>query len=203
MRIAKFFIICTVLYVLTAGIKVFAQVVTVRKMNKQPAAATYKQVNTKNLQLVNHIKTCKPYRETLDSDLSGVDFNFLLTIDGWQDNKCIMNFQAKSQGINNSFKSIYGVDSSQAAVYTFEPNIRCAFTKAQLQSVGDSILQEQERNMGARNNMLKNPSDINLTNFYNLSDNDRKLLDILLNQNACTILNVNDSNEVFNLFFEL
>lgn len=187
---------------------VFAQpVTTVRKVNPQNKTSvpevkkypsTHPQRTSKVQQsspLAKNMKMCKPYRETMVSDMGGVDFNFLISIDGWVNNKCIVNFNAQSSGINSMFKSLYGVDSSQAQIYTFEPKIRCEFTRQQLEYVGDSILQEEERNAGAKNNMLKNPNNISVSSS-NMSASDERLLDVVINQGACKILNGGDMGKM-------
>ena len=94
------------------------------------------------------------------------------------------------------FNNLYGVDPSMAQIMTFEPKVKCEFTKQQLEYVGDSILQEQERNYGKTNNMLKNPSDIEIPNINNLTESDAKLLDIIMNEKACTILNAPDTTKM-------
>ncbi len=199
--------------VFITGIKVFGEVVTTRKINKptaqqQPVTQTQIKKNTNSPvvkpsgnRLADSIKMCKPYSETLDSNVGGVNFNFKVKIVGWVNNKCRLDFVAQSTGINQMFSSMYGVDPSDATIMTFEPKVRCDFTKAQLQSVGDSILQEDERNSGARNNMLKNPSDIDLSALSNPSESDAKLLDLVLKDRACTVLNTADSNGMFDAFF--
>lgn len=192
--------------------KVFAEpVTTVRKINPQakPSVNEIKKTPTttqkKNYQqpsktqqsspLSRNMKMCKPYKETMVSDMGGVDFNFLISIDGWVDNKCVVNFNAQSSGINSMFKSLYGVDASQAQIYTFEPKIRCAFTRQQLEYVGDSILQEEERKAGVKNNMLKNPNNISISSSH-MSQSDERLLDVVLNQGACKILNGGDMGQM-------
>ncbi len=120
-----------------------------------------------------------------------MDFAFNITIAGWVNNKCRVDFIAQSTGINSLFESLYGVSPSQAQISTFEPKIKCEFTKQQLERVGDSILQEEERNRGARNNMLKNPADIDISGFAN----------IILNDRACTILNAGNSQGIFESLF--
>lgn len=205
--------ICTFLMtlaILIVGINAFGEVITTRKMNK-PAATQPTQPTNKTLRtsvprkgqnrLSDSILNCKPYSENLDTNLGGVNFNFKVRIEGWINNKCVMNFVANSTGINKMFSSLYGVDPSQATIVSFEPKVRCEFTKAQLQNVGDSILQEEERNNGARNNMLKSPADIDISSFYNMSDSDQKLIDLILNDRACKILNTADSNGMFDAFF--
>ncbi len=207
----KIFTFLDTLTILIAGINAFGEVITTRKMNKQPAPQTTQPANNRlkttvpkrsQDKLTDSIINCKPYSENLDTNLGGVNFNFKVRIEGWVNNKCVMNFVANSTGLNNMFKSLYGVDPSQATVMTFEPKVRCEFTRAQLQNVGDSILQEEERNNGARNNMLKSPADIDMSSFYNMSDSDQKLLDLVLNDRACKILNTTDSNGMFDAFFK-
>lgn len=215
-KIHKFYI--TGLFVmLLAGSSVLADVVTTqRKINTQPAvkqsAKTYTnkstsstavtKSNTKTVtvsRLSSSIKSCKPYSENMKSEYMGMNMTYELKIDGWVNNKCRLNFTAKTSGAGSSFKNMYGVDASDATILSFAPKIRCEFTKQQLEYVGDSILQEEERNNGARNNMLKDPNNIS---FDNISSTDMKLLDVVLNQQACRILNTEDLNNLMqNLMF--
>jgi opacity protein-like surface antigen len=183
--------------------KVFADVVVTSRKSGQTQTSTQKQ-QTQTTQkstssnLSNNVKSCTPYSEKLNTSVSGINFTFNVKIIGWVNNKCRLDFNAQSNGINEMFSSIYGFDASEATISTFEPKVRCDFTKQQLNYVGDSILQEQERNAGAKNNMLKNPQNINLS--VN-SASDAALLDVVLNQGACNILNSDDSTKMFqNLF---
>jgi len=229
----KIYLIFSALLFIFAGLNVFGEVVTTRKINRPQSSQnqTYSQSTTKNTttgsgtvkkngtsttvkttqtpaitvrpsgnKLADSVKMCKPYSETLDSDMGGVNFRFNIRIEGWVDNKCRLNFTTQSTGINQMFQSLYGIDSSQATIMTFEPKIRCDFTKQQLLSVGDSILQENERNGGAYNNMLKNPQDISF-NPATFSNSDIKLMDVILNDKACKILNAPDSNQMFESIF--
>ncbi len=206
----KICIFMITLAILIVGINAFGEVITTRKTNRPQAPQTTQPANNRlkttiprrsQNRLSDSIINCRPYSENLDTNLGGVNFNFKVRIEGWVNNKCVMNFVANSTGINSMFSSLYGVDPSQATVMTFEPKVRCEFTKAQLQNVGDSILQEEERNNGARNNMLKSPADIDMSSFYNMSESDQKLLDLVLNDRACRILNTTDSNGMFDAFF--
>ena len=47
----------------------------------------------------------------------------------------------------------------------------------------------------------KSPADIDMSSFYNMSESDQKLLDLVLNDRACRILNTTDSNGMFDAFF--
>lgn len=183
------------------GSQVLADVVTTtRKINKptttpsqqynKPANTQYKpQQNTTGRKLADSVKSCRPYSETMVTDMGGVNFAFKVSIGGWINNKCRLDFVSDAKGIASSFEQIYGVSASQAQISTFAPKVRCNFTKQQLAYVGDSILQEEARKKGGNGRMLKNPNQISFSGF---SSSDARLMDVLMNDNACTILNAND-----------
>jgi hypothetical protein len=181
---------------------VFADVVTTRKLNS--TTSTYQTQNTQNTvtikrtKLANNVKTCVPYSENAQFDVNGVNFVFNIKIAGWTNNKCRMDFTSNANGISDSFKSLYGVDASQAEVVTFAPKFRCEFTKQQLAQFGDSILQEEERKNGATNNMLKNPNQINVSQF---SQKDLELASLLFDGSTCTMLNSGELNNLINSLF--
>lgn len=215
----KFFVGLLLVIFIAMGGKVFADVVQTQRQIRKPQtqqnqqtqqnggrySPSVKQYNvnrqTSGNRLSDNVKMCKPYTETLNTDVAGINFSFKVSIEGWVNNKCRLNFVAQSNGISDSFKQLYGVDPSMASISTFEPKIRCDFTKQQLISVGDSILQENERNAGATNNMLKNPMDIEMPNRNNMSSSDLKLMDVILNDRACTILNTGNSSGMFESLF--
>ena len=159
---------------------------------------TQRRVSPKTEKIVEAIKTCMPYRETLNTDYMGMNMNFEMKIDGWINNKCYLSFKAQTSGASSSFKELYGVDSSDADIYSFAPKVKCGFTKQQLEYVGDSILQEEERSSGTVNNMLKNPNDINISN---LKDSDMRLIDVVFNQGACSLENSQDLNQLMKMLY--
>ena len=207
----NFYKIKFLVFLLASG-HVLADVVTTkRQINRPSGVGSYSQTKTNSrtsiqskptgTKLSNSVKSCKPYSEQLNSNVGGMDFAFNITIAGWVNNKCRVDFIAQSTGINSLFESLYGVSPSQAQISTFEPKIKCEFTKQQLERVGDSILQEEERNRGARNNMLKNPADIDISGFANMSGSDAELMNVILNDRACTILNAGNSQGIFESLF--
>ncbi|MBR1461081.1 hypothetical protein IJ596_05565 [bacterium] len=186
--------------------QVFAAVVTERKIYNEPAPAQNRVqsgsqapvsvTREKQRKFANALKNCQPYTEHMDSDYLGMNMSFDLRIIGWVNNKCKMAFDANTKGASSSFSGMYGIDPSQAEIYSFAPKIRCEFTKQQLEYAGDSILQENERSAG-NVNMLKDPNSINIS--PNLSSSDMRLLDVILNQGACTILNLPDLDNVLQM----
>lgn len=171
-----------------------------RRVPRRDAQQVGTSQNKNDTKLSRSVKTCKRYSETLDSTISGVDFNFQISILGWIDNKCRVDFVAQSTGINQMFSALHGLDPSMAEISTFEPKIRCEFTKAQLEKVGDSILQENERENGDVR-MLKDPTTIPMLSLSNLSGSDAELMNVIMNEQACTILNTPNSNEMFQFIF--
>ena len=153
----------------------------------------------KTTRLVESIKTCKPYREQMSSDYMGMNFIYEVKIDGWVNNKCQLNFTANTNGVSSSFQDLYGIDINEAQIKAFAPKVKCQFTKEQLAFVGDSILQEEERNNGAKNNMLKDPNEISIES---LNSTDMKLLDVVINQQACQIINTDDLNNIMKNFMQ-
>lgn len=182
----KIYFMLAVVAVLAVSSKVIADVVTTRPVRPQASTPTTSR-------LVDSVKTCKPYSESLQTESMGMNFDFNIKILGWVNNKCVIDFVGKTNGAGSLFSSLYGVSSSDAEILSFEPNVHCEFTKSQLNSVGDSILQEEERNKGARNNMLKNPNDIDLTSFLSSSPSDAALMDVIFNQQACSIKNISNT----------
>lgn len=209
----KIYTAIIILLSLVTGISVFAEVVTTRRHIPTSSSSNNANTYTQNKQsdrvvtvrpnskLADSVKMCKPYSETLNTNVAGLDFNFKIKIEGWVNNKCRLDFVAESTGVNDMFKNLYGFDSSQATIMTFEPKVRCDFTKQQLNYVGDSILQEQERNGGNGGKMLKSPSEIQIPTFGSMSESDSKLMNVILNDKACTILNTQDSGNMFDSLF--
>ncbi|MBD5401923.1 hypothetical protein HDR58_03855 [bacterium] len=179
----------------------FGVVTTTRKSSpntSQNKTQETKQVTTvqrksTGSKLSDSVKMCKPYSESLGADFMGMNISYQVSIEGWINNKCRLNFIAQTNGTSQSFEQLYGISPEDAIVSSFVPKIRCEFTKQQLDYVGDSILQEQERNSGKRNNMLKDPNSISISS---LSPSDGKLLDVVMNQGACQILNSGDLNKM-------
>lgn len=204
------------LTLLLLGGRVFADVVTTQRKIKRPSEqpkqtqpqtqikqkptlpsqkqTTYKKRPQSKLE--NSIRTCKPYSEQLSSSYMGMDIQYRITIEGWVNNKCRLNFVSQIGNANSSFKEMYGIDASDATILSFAPKIQCNFTRQQLAYVGDSILQENERNSGARNNMLKDPNEISISTFTNMGASDQRLMEVILNDRACTILNTGELNNM-------
>lgn len=205
-----FLVLCVV------GTQVFADVVTTRRLTKPQAQTTpsYNKTTVPTTQtgvpvqkrktqskLANNLQTCMPYSEQQTYDVGGVNFLFNVKIVGWVNNKCRLDFESKMGGIASSFSSLYGIDPSSAEIQAFTPKIRCEFTKQQLVDIGDSILQEEARRNGAKNNMLKNPNSINIVPMSQLNSSDQKLFELVMGGTACKMQGGEDLDGIINSIF--
>ena len=170
-----------------------------RNYNNETRQASNIENSVSNLpnSFYNNFRTCKPYREKMSAEYMGVNMDYDIEIAGWNNGKCILNFTSKMTSVGESFSQLYGIDPSDAVVSAFAPNIRCEFTQAQLLYAGDSILQEKERDKGAKNNMLKNPNEISFPDFKDISVDDAKLLQVIFGDKACKIVNIDELMKVF------
>ena len=146
----------------------------------------------------NSLSMCSPYKETLTTEYMGMNMTYTIDILGWVNNKCVLNFESHINGAGNSFSDMYGVSADSAQIFGFAPKVRCEFTKQQLIYVGDNILEENNRN----HNMLKNPDQVEFPNLNEMSFSDLKLLQILLNDKACKVINSDDFMQMFEGLFQ-
>lgn len=144
----------------------------------------------------NGLLMCTPYKEKLKTEYMGMNVEYTVEILGWINNRCILNFSMDILSPGSTFESTYGVSDDMVEVFGFAPKVRCEFSKQQLLYVGDSILEEKQKDR----KMLKNPEQIDSPDFRDLSFSDMKLLQVILNDRACKILN---SDEIFNMFENL
>lgn len=153
--------------------------------------------NSSSLNLNKKLSVCAPYKETSTSEYMGMNIRYTIEILGWQNGKCILNFESDFAGSGSSFEDTYGIPAESAQIFGFAPKVRCEFTKQQLLYVGDSILEENNPNR----KMLKDPNQISFPNMNDLSVNDVKLLQVIFNDRACNVVNSDDLTKIFEGLF--
>ena len=164
--------------------------------NKHQNRVKSEQSQAKTMQ--KSLSMCSPYKETLTTEYMGMSMTYTIDILGWVNNKCVLNFESHINGTGNSFSDMYDVPADSAQVFGFAPKVRCEFTKKQLLYVGDNILEENNRNR----NMLKNPDQIEFPDLSEMSFSDLKLLQIILNDRACKVINADDFIQIFEGLFQ-
>lgn len=208
----KFGFIFLTVIVLAMFSQVFADVVTTRRVSKpqqqtqqsqqvpkKTQASTSKNLSASTTRMVNKVKTCTPYSESNTFDVGGMNFKFNIKILGWVNGKCRMDFTSDTAGVASSFQALYGVEASNAEIYSFAPKFSCGFTKQQLAEVGDSILEEESRKNGGK--MLKNPNEIDILSLGQMSSNDMRLMSMLTDGQTCQMLNTGDVNKIIESLF--
>ena len=152
-------------------------------------------------EMEENISVCKPYKEKMSAEYLGMLIDYELIIRGWINDKCVIDFVSTVKGTGASFSKTYNIDPNDAEIFKFAPQIKCQFTKQQLLYVGDSILQEKERDNGATNNMLKNPNNIHLPKMQNISGSDARLLEIVIGNSACEMVDNGNFNDMIKDLF--
>ncbi len=146
----------------------------------------------------SNLSMCMPYKETMTTEYMGMKMKYNIEIAGWINNKCVLNFDASMLDAGTTFEDTYGFEPGSVEVFGFAPKVRCEFTKKQLLYVGDNILQEKSKDR----KMLKDPSKIEFPEMKDMSISDIKLLQIILNDRACKVVNANDFIQIFQSLFE-
>lgn len=146
----------------------------------------------------NNLSMCEPYKETMTTEYMGMKMRYNIEIAGWINNKCVLNFDASMLDAGTTFEDTYGFEPGSVEVFGFAPKVRCEFTKKQLLYVGDNILQEKSKDR----KMLKDPNQIEFPEMKDMSISDIKLLQIILNDRACKVVNANDFIQIFQSLFE-
>ncbi|MBR1619819.1 hypothetical protein IJ674_08000 [bacterium] len=146
----------------------------------------------------SNLSMCEPYKETMTTEYMGMKMRYNIEIAGWINNKCVLNFDANMLDAGTTFEDTYGFEPGTVEVFGFAPKVRCEFTKKQLLYVGDNILQEKSKDR----KMLKDPNQIEFPEMKDMSISDIKLLQIILNDRACKVVNANDFIQIFQSLFE-
>ena len=146
----------------------------------------------------SNLSMCEPYKETMTTEYMGMKMRYNIEIAGWINNKCVLNFDASMLDAGTTFEDTYGFEPGSVEVFGFAPKVRCEFTKKQLLYVGDNILQEKSKDR----KMLKDPNQIEFPEMKDMSISDIKLLQIILNDRACKVVNANDFIQIFQSLFE-
>lgn len=146
----------------------------------------------------HNLSLCEPYKEKLSTTYMGFNMKYSIEILGWIKDKCVLNFNADILGLDSSFEDTLAQTSESFEIFGFAPKVRCEFTKQQLLYVGDNILEESKSDR----KMLKNPEEIDFPDLKDMSFSDVKLLQIILNDRACKVVNADDFVKIFQGIFE-
>lgn len=146
----------------------------------------------------HNLTLCSPYNEKLSTTYMGINMKYSIEILGWVGDKCVLNFNADILGLDSSFDDSTTQSSDTFEVFGFAPKVRCEFTKQQLLYVGDNVLEESKSDR----RMLKNPDEIKFPDFKDMSFSDMRLLQIILNDKACKVVNTDDFVRIFRQLFE-
>lgn len=148
--------------------------------------------------IIKDLRTCKPQDEKYDFDFLGLNLSFFVKINGWVDDKCEYHMSAKVRSLGEDFRKSFGITAPDEKISKVEPKVQCAFTKKQLDILVDAIVEEDKRNVEQINQMLKNPDTVlELPNSDELTKKEKKLMDMLAEDNVCAIVNIDELIQQF------
>lgn len=158
--------------------------------------------NSLTPEMIKDLRTCKPYDEKFDFEIIGINISFKIKIDGWVDEKCTYHISGKVNKIGDEIRNSFGLTVSDDVVAKFEPKVQCGFDKDQLNILVDAVIEEDKRSTEQINSLLKNPEEALMHSAQELTPQEQKLVDMIVEQNVCTIVNQDELMKLFAEFHE-
>ncbi len=151
-------------------------------------------------EMIESLRACQPYDEKYDLDFMGFSFSFALKIDGWVDNKCNYHLSARVNRLGEDIRKSYNIKVSDADIAKFEPKVQCGFNKEQLELLVDAVVEEDKRSAERINQLMSDPEKYTPKSAQELTPQEKKLVDMLMKDNVCYIVN---QEELMQLFTEM
>jgi hypothetical protein len=130
---------------------------------------------------LDNFRNCEPIYLNQYINWFGLKIGVNIEAKGWVDNKCEYDIKAKLDGLGKDIKEIYNIKISDKQLSQIEPQIKCGFTKEQLNALVDYITTE-EKNV--------NNSKIKKENPEKLTPEDKEFLSHFMDGNICTVVNM-------------
>lgn len=141
-------------------------------------------------EFIANLRDCKPYEEKASFNLMGAKISYKIKIDGWVNDFCTYHLSGKINSLGKDLKSSWGIKIKDSEISKIEPQIKCDFNKEQLNSVVDAIIEEDKQNIDQINKMMNDPqATYTIPDFNQLSPAEKKLMEIITVDKACTIVN--------------
>jgi hypothetical protein len=130
---------------------------------------------------IQNFRDCEPLYMSQYIDWFGLKFEFNIGTKGFIDNKCVYNINAKLEGLGKDIREVYNIKVTDEQLSKIEPQIKCNFTKEQLNALVDYIITEEEKS---------NNSKPKKGNAEILTPTQKELLSHFMEDNVCTVINM-------------
>jgi len=176
----------------------------VQTLSKSAEQAAVDKVNILTERYMNNLRECVPFHWSQDLDMFGLKASFKIDINGWVDNKCSYNLTGKIGGLGKDVREVFEIPISDEAISKIEPIVQCNFTREQLNILVDAIIARNERNSEQIEKLLENPqADISSYQKPKLTPQEEKLVQMIVEGKACTILNKDELMQNFTQLMDL
>lgn len=176
--------------------------------NTQEQALTLEKNSSENFDLkfnalaeryIKNFRNCEQIHINDYINFFGLKISFNFDINGWQNNKCSYNLTGRIDSIGNDIKEIFELNIPDEKISQIVPQIKCDFSKDELNILVDGIIARKESELVQINNTLKNPTD-KYQEKRTLTKEEEKMIKMLTNGTTCTIPN---TAELIQKFSEL
>ena len=146
---------------------------------------------------MTNFRTCEQIHIKHSTDLFGLKINYQFDIDGWVDNKCAYYMTGNIGALGNDIREVFEIKASDELVAKIKPDIRCNFTREQLDLLVDGFIAAQERKGSEKLSRMEGKTSTGRTK---LSPAEEKMMEMLMSSGACSLTN---QEELMQHFSEL
>lgn len=109
---------------------------TLPNINSYTQSINYTSTSSAKDMVASDFRQCKPYRETANINMNGMSMEFSLSVDGWQNGKCVYNIGTRINSLGD-LRNMAQVPSeiTDAQISKLAPVIQCHFDPSQLNTI--------------------------------------------------------------------
>lgn len=145
-----------------------------------------------------NFRECEPLHMSQSVDFFGFKFSYKVDVNGWVDNKCSYYMTGNVGGIGKDIREIFNVKVADDTIAAIKPELKCNFTKEQLNIVVDGFIAAQERKMAEATEASLSAEKSLSYKKTKLSPAEEKLVAMLVTENVCVVPNKDELMNQFN-----
>lgn len=146
---------------------------------------------------ITNFRTCEPIHISHSTNLFGLKINYQFDVNGWVDNKCSYYMTGNIGALGNDIREVFEIKASDELVAKIKPDVRCNFTREQLDILVDGFIAAQERKVSQKAGLAEEKTS---TGKAKLSPAEEKMMEMLMSSGACSLTN---QDELMQHFTEL
>ncbi len=145
-----------------------------------------------------NFRECEPLHMSQYIDIFGLKFSYKIDVNGWIDNKCSYYMTGNIGGIGKDIREVFNVKVSDDVISAIKPELKCDFTKEQLNVLVEGFIAAQERKMAETTQASLSAEKSIEHKKTKLSPAEEKLVAMFMTENVCSVPNKEELMEQFN-----